>query len=95
MLGHCCFDGPDMVYDTVVSEINAVRAEKGLIQLYVDWSTPLEDLGFDSLTYVVLVLRIDKRLASAIFKRAGDDISQPAMVADLVALFESALSGIK
>lgn len=80
-----------MVYETVVSEINAVRAENGLVKSNIEGSTSLVDLGFDSLTYVVLVLRINERLASSIFKGTGDDISAPALVADLVALFESAL----
>lgn len=89
-LWHRCFDGSDMVYETVVSEINTLRTENGLSRTNVNWSTPLEDLGFNSPMYIVLALRIEKRLALSNFRRDDGDQSLPALVADLVAMFEAA-----
>ena len=77
-----------MLYDMVVSEINAVRAENGLGSVDVYPSTPLEHLGLDSLMYTVLTTRLEEKLGTAAFKKTNDTAALPGSVSDLVGLFE-------
>ena len=77
-----------MFYETVVNEINGIRAENGLSSVDLDQSTLLESLGLDSLMYIVLTTRLEAKLGAAAFKTTNDLAALPVSVGDLVRLFE-------
>jgi acyl carrier protein len=79
-----------MVFDVVSHEINAIRIERGLSELRLDRSTDLQDLGFDSLMYTILVTRLEEQLASEALVQTGDEFMIPSTVGDFVDLFGSA-----
>lgn len=79
-----------MLINTVSTEINVIRAERGLSALPVDSSTRLQDLGFDSLMYTVLVTRLEQRLGAEALDRVDDEFALPSTVGDLADLFGSA-----
>ena len=81
-----------MIYDLVSTEINAIRAEKGLSALHLDRSTELQALGFDSLMYTILVTRIEEQVGAGAFERAEEDFTFPVTIGDFVDLFAPAKS---
>ena len=78
-----------MLIKTVSTEINVIRVEQGLPELPVDRSTRLQDLGFDSLMYTVLVTRLEQRLGAEALERGDDEFALPSTVGDLADLFGS------
>jgi acyl carrier protein len=67
--------------DLILEGIEAVRRNKGEDRPSAVPSTPLEELGFDSLDYAELLLHIELKLGKPVSFRAG---GQMKVVHDLV-----------
>ena len=70
----------------VIEEINAVRLEHEMPALAIDPMTPLENIEFDSVMYITLIIRIEEKLQIDIFRR-HDREHLPSTVGDVAKLF--------
>ena len=77
-----------MIYDTVIAEIDSVRSENNLPEMRITGSTLLEDLGFDSLMYAVLMGRLERKLSLTAWDGPDDAVALPVVVGDVVRMYE-------
>jgi len=74
---------------TIVAEIKKVAEEQNKMLAPLSDELILQDVGFDSLCYAILIARLEDALGSDPFSES-DDITIPVTLGDFVRAYENA-----
>jgi acyl carrier protein len=72
---------------TIISQIQQIAAERKLALSHLDDDLPLLETGLDSLSFAILVARLEDLLGIDPFT-ASDEVYYPTTVGDLIGVYE-------
>ena len=79
-----------MIRSTILGAIEQIAAEQNVTLPPLEDNLPLQDLGFDSLAFAILVARLEDDLGIDPFT-ASPDAAFPLTLGDLIEIYENAL----